>query len=200
MRKYYLDEMIKVLESPIATRLNFSAYGININGQEFKQLAQDLKQGFTVSPPNYSMEQSTLIAKFVPRLLWAKHPTNLVILTKDQGNTSAVYDRLQNVFIFNLRVSPIHPQWGCTVVHEAVHALLDMKYIIPPSGTEEPIAYIAEHIYGVHSGMQLETQKAGARLPDTHSYARLTARAILTGKPYKSFLDDLLKIFRKEVE
>jgi hypothetical protein len=196
-RKFYLDKIIEVLEHPLTLQISFAAYGVNITHQTFLEVANDLRAGFTEkNPPTAHINTGKDVVRYLKR---AAVPANrtFVVLKKSAKSNWGEYAPSVNMFRFNLENSPQSPVWAVTVIHEAVHAWLDMKRTAKVDFTEfEALSYIAEHIYGIYTGISFAVQ-VDPEKRDIHTTARLIARTITIGKiPPSEWCDELTNHIR----
>lgn len=202
IRKQFFDKIIEVLEHPLTLQISFAAYGVTINAKTFLEVANDLKAGFTeTNPPTAQLDTYQKINRYKRKKGVIPPHINLIVLKNPAGSKWGEYGPSINLFRFNLSNSPNSQVWAVTVIHEAVHAWVDIKMM---GGVEwlknEAIAYIAEHIFGIYTGITFAIQ-VDAEKRDIHTTARLIARAIAIGKiPPPEWCEELinhLKVFYK---
>jgi hypothetical protein len=122
----YRGKVRTVLMSREAANINFTAYGINIRGSIFPDIASD----FTGDKPTRTL---VVKEKFEPGVAALYYKD----LNKMEVGLDAVNSRM----------------WKGYVIHEAVHAWIDKSKLRPLRVENEATAYIAQAVYYRRVGM-----------------------------------------------
>ena len=122
----YQGKVRNVLLSREAANINFTAFGINIRGTIFPDIAED----FTGE----------------------KKSRTLVVKDKFEEGVAALYYKATNTMEVGLDAVNSR-MWKGYVIHEAVHAWIDKSKLRPLRVENEAIAYIAQAVYYRRVGM-----------------------------------------------
>ena len=122
----YQGKVRAVLMSREAANINFTAFGINIRGTIFPDIAED----FTGDKKNRT----------------------LVVNEKFEEGVAALYYKATNTMEVGLDAVNSR-MWKGYVIHEAVHAWIDKSKLRPLRVENEAIAYIAQAVYYRRVGM-----------------------------------------------
>jgi hypothetical protein len=122
----YRGKVREVLMSREAANINFNAFGINIRGTIFPDVAADIS---------------------------GDKPTRYVMVGEDLGaGVAASYNTQTNVL--KVKPDPVNSRyWKGLVIHEAVHAWIDRSKLRPLVVDNEAVAYIAQAVYYRRVGM-----------------------------------------------
>lgn len=122
----YQGKVRDVLMSREAANINFTAFGINIRGTIFPDIAND----FTGDKPTRSV----------------------VVKDSFDDGVAALYYKATNTMEVGLDAVNSR-MWKGYVIHEAVHAWIDKSKLRPLRVENEAIAYIAQAVYYRRVGM-----------------------------------------------
>lgn len=122
----YRGKVRAVLMSREAANINFTAFGINIRGTIFPDVAND----FTGDKPTRT----------------------LIVNEKFEEGVAALYYKATNTMEVGLDAVNSR-MWKGYVIHEAVHAWIDKSKLRPLRVENEAIAYIAQAVYYRRVGM-----------------------------------------------
>ena len=122
----YQGKVRTVLMSREASNINFTAFGINIRGTIFPDIAED-----------FTGEKKT---------------RTLVVKEKFEEGVAALYYKATNTMEVGLDAVNSR-MWKGYVIHEAVHAWIDKSKLRPLRVENEAIAYIAQAVYYRRVGM-----------------------------------------------
>lgn len=112
------ENVIQVLESYEATLIHFSLFGVTVNGSGYKNVAKKI----------------------------ADNRASVVKSSRMGNNIEGFYYDGSDIFKFRHN-QPNSRKWKSSVIHEATHALVDLKRIIISRVDSEVLAYTAQCIY-----------------------------------------------------
>ena len=113
--------VLRVLQSPEVSRINFNLFGVDIKGAAYQEIANRILEGSVAVPDEIDEE-----------------------LRKD--GSGAAYSPRFNKFRFGSHRFGFR-EWNSYVVHEATHAIVDYKKIVISKLNDEVVAHIAQMIY-----------------------------------------------------
>ncbi|GEM_PF-4503326 len=114
------ESVLKILQSPAVSRLNFRLLGVEISGKAYLEIADKIIEGHFVVPDELDTEL-------------------------DKG-AAAQYSGRKNKFRFGSHRYGFR-EWDSYVVHEATHAIVDYNKIQISKIDDEAVAHVAHTLY-----------------------------------------------------
>lgn len=115
------ESVLRILQSPAVSRINFRLLGVNVSGSAFKEIADKILEGHIIVPNEIDDELAR------------------------EGSGGAYSPRF-NKFRFGSHRFGFR-EWNSMVVHEATHALVDYRKIQISKIDDEVVAHVAHTLY-----------------------------------------------------
>lgn len=159
------ESVLRILQSPEVSRINFSLLGVDVSGRAYTEIADKILEGYI------AVEIDPTVVR----------------------GAAAQYSPHDNKLRFGSHRYGFR-EWQSAVVHEATHAIVDLRKILISKIDDEVVAHIAHTLYLRRVGFSF---KSHGFTNKTWYAARDVADSIIhSGKPS----DELVKTLQEVVK
>ena len=162
------ESVLRILQSPEVSRINFNLLAVEVSGRAYLEIADKILEGSITVEIDETVAQDGAAAKYSPR---------------------------QNKFRMGSHRYGFR-EWHSAVVHEATHALVDIKKIQISKIDDEVVAHVAHTLYLRRVGFSF---KSHGFTNKTWYAARDVADSIIrSGKPSGALVKKLQEVVRND--